>query len=111
MSFFPTRFDNLRTNAEFKTFIEEAENYKNSTQYLERVDIFNKKKSNMFKEQICKKIMNHFNNDNLENAVNEELVIYIGDLTESEKNDLKNTLTNKGYSVSLLANDLKMKIV
>lgn len=99
MSFFQSEFDDLRTSTEFTTYINETSTYQNTDQYNNKMNQYNEIEKNTIRHHICKIIMNHFNNNDKDhfNPSETKLTIYIGHISESEKNNLVSVLEKKGY--------------
>lgn len=91
--------DNLRTKNEFEEFIANAQTFQQSNEFINEQEASETTKSNAIKEHICKVIMNHFNNENQNNVNpnNADLTIFIGHLSQDDKNSLISLLEQKGY--------------
>jgi hypothetical protein len=110
MSFFDNAFDDLRSKAEFQSFVDETTTHQGTSEHIDRMNEQEEKRKKAIKEHICKLILAHFNSDDKDNFdVNkQDLTIYVGHLDTSDQNKLKANLEGKGYVVTI-AND-KMTI-
>lgn len=112
-TFFDLEFNTLGTSSDYNNFIVGAINYQsNSQEYQEYQDQKNIVKDNAIRNSIVNSIKNHFNKRDYNDfkVSDTSIIVYVGDLNLSDRNDLIHVLILKGYICELDNQNLNLTV-